>query len=310
MNRITLVLATSLLAVGLLAGADWRQFRGTDNNPVSEEPVPERFDLATGENVAWNVPLVGRGPSSPIIVGDQVIVTVLQRLAARPAARAGGGHGLGPTELAPTVLGDRSDAGQLLRRGGPAHAGQRRAARVRLLLVERPGVLRPRRQPAVAPRPGVRKPDHAKRRRHVLFAAGRRSDGHRPVGEPGGVVRRGHRHRLGRDPMANRAGPFGHLVVADLASRQNARRRRGPPGRPRSSLGPRPANRQAALAIRRRVSHDFLAGGPRRPGVLARLGTGRHRVRRGGGPVAAPVAPSADGSRQRQPRDRSAAGRT
>ncbi|MCX7425946.1 MAG: PQQ-binding-like beta-propeller repeat protein [Planctomycetia bacterium] len=75
MKRITLVLATSLLAVGLLAGADWRQFRGTDNNPVSEEPAPERFDLATGENVAWNVPLVGRGPSSPIVVGNQVIVT-------------------------------------------------------------------------------------------------------------------------------------------------------------------------------------------------------------------------------------------
>lgn len=66
------VLMTALVAVA--GGADWRQFRGTDNSGRSDETnLPKSFDDA--QNVAWKIPLPGRGPSSPIVVGDQVLVT-------------------------------------------------------------------------------------------------------------------------------------------------------------------------------------------------------------------------------------------
>jgi len=68
----------AIFAVGvcLLAGADWMQFRGTDNTSVStEEGLPKDFDAATGRNVAWKIDLPGRGPSGPIVVAGRVIVT-------------------------------------------------------------------------------------------------------------------------------------------------------------------------------------------------------------------------------------------
>jgi outer membrane protein assembly factor BamB len=54
--------------------SDWLQFRGTDNRSVSnDEGLPKTFQ--DGENVAWKAPLPGRGPSSPLIVGESVVVT-------------------------------------------------------------------------------------------------------------------------------------------------------------------------------------------------------------------------------------------
>ncbi|MDX1969133.1 MAG: PQQ-binding-like beta-propeller repeat protein [Planctomycetaceae bacterium] len=52
--------------------ADWRQFRGNLATGVAAATdVAKAADL----EVAWSVPLVGRGLSSPIIVGDRVFVT-------------------------------------------------------------------------------------------------------------------------------------------------------------------------------------------------------------------------------------------
>jgi outer membrane protein assembly factor BamB len=63
-----------LAAVCLFCGADWLQFRGTDNNPASDQKdLPTQF--GPGKNVAWKAPLPGRGPSSPIVVGGRVVVT-------------------------------------------------------------------------------------------------------------------------------------------------------------------------------------------------------------------------------------------
>lgn len=64
----------ALTAVALLTGSDWRQFRGTDNRSVSNEKgLPTEF--GDGKNVAWKVPLPGRGASSPIVVDGSVVVT-------------------------------------------------------------------------------------------------------------------------------------------------------------------------------------------------------------------------------------------
>ena len=71
----TAIRATSIIAmVCLFSGGDWLQFRGTDCNSVSDEKdLPLTVDPA--KNVAWKAPLPGRGPSSPIVIGNRVVVT-------------------------------------------------------------------------------------------------------------------------------------------------------------------------------------------------------------------------------------------
>jgi outer membrane protein assembly factor BamB len=60
-------------AMGLIA-ADWRQFRGNDSTGIAAaEPLPVQF--GPKENLAWKVPLPGRGPSSPLVIDGHVIVT-------------------------------------------------------------------------------------------------------------------------------------------------------------------------------------------------------------------------------------------
>lgn len=67
-------LSLAAVAVGLFAGADWTHFRGNDTNSVSpEKNLPVTF--GPGKNVAWKVPLPGRGPSGPIAVAGRVVVT-------------------------------------------------------------------------------------------------------------------------------------------------------------------------------------------------------------------------------------------
>jgi outer membrane protein assembly factor BamB len=67
-------LTVAAAAVCLFAGGDWLHFRGTDTNSVSDEKnLPVTF--ADDKNVAWKVPLPGRGPSSPIVVAGRVVVT-------------------------------------------------------------------------------------------------------------------------------------------------------------------------------------------------------------------------------------------
>ena len=65
----------ALIALSFL-GADWLQFRN-DGRATSEGSPPAEWSIKPGElkNIAWQVDLEGRGPSSPIVVGDQVIVT-------------------------------------------------------------------------------------------------------------------------------------------------------------------------------------------------------------------------------------------
>ncbi len=71
----TVVAAVAVaLAPGLLLAADWPQFRGPHSNSVSSDVQPP-VTWSESENVAWKVELPGRGPASPIVVGDRVVVT-------------------------------------------------------------------------------------------------------------------------------------------------------------------------------------------------------------------------------------------
>ena len=67
-------LTLAAIAVCCFGGGDWSHFRGNDTNSVSHEKnLPVTFDEET--NVAWKVPLPGRGPSGPIVVDGHVVVT-------------------------------------------------------------------------------------------------------------------------------------------------------------------------------------------------------------------------------------------
>ncbi len=66
-----------LIAFSICAQAhadDWTQFRGTGGTSNAAGAVIP-IKIAESNNVKWDVELPGKGPSSPIVIGDQVIVT-------------------------------------------------------------------------------------------------------------------------------------------------------------------------------------------------------------------------------------------
>lgn len=66
--------ALVVLAVPLLAGADWMRFRGPDANGISDDKgLPVQW--GEKENVVWKTPLPGAGSSSPITLGDKIFLT-------------------------------------------------------------------------------------------------------------------------------------------------------------------------------------------------------------------------------------------
>ncbi len=73
MRRIALtVLLISIIIP--LGGADWMRFRGPGATGLAlDAKVPTKLDAK--KHIAWKADLPGRGLSSPIIVGDRVIVT-------------------------------------------------------------------------------------------------------------------------------------------------------------------------------------------------------------------------------------------
>ena len=71
---LSLAVALMTAATQPAARADWTQFRGGDSSgAIPEDVLPSR--LEPKKNIAWELPLPGRGLSSPIIVGDRLFVT-------------------------------------------------------------------------------------------------------------------------------------------------------------------------------------------------------------------------------------------
>jgi outer membrane protein assembly factor BamB len=79
-----LVPAFGIFAVSIAAfsqAADWPQFRGpTGLNYTEEKGLPLKWDAKTGENIRWKaaLPKSDNAYSSPIVVGDKVVVTTVQ----------------------------------------------------------------------------------------------------------------------------------------------------------------------------------------------------------------------------------------
>jgi outer membrane protein assembly factor BamB len=57
----------------LVQGGDWPQFRGPNNSGIAESQAPSEWSI--DKNLTWKEKIPGYGWSSPIIVGDKIIVT-------------------------------------------------------------------------------------------------------------------------------------------------------------------------------------------------------------------------------------------
>jgi outer membrane protein assembly factor BamB len=69
-------LAAALLCVALQAAADnWPQFRGAGARGLNEtRPLPTGWNLETGANVRWQMPIPGLAHASPIVWGQRVYI--------------------------------------------------------------------------------------------------------------------------------------------------------------------------------------------------------------------------------------------
>lgn len=74
MRNSTYPIAAILFCYATVSVADWPQFRGPSTQGVTTaEALP--LEWSQKENVAWRLPLPGKGWSSPIVVGDTIYVT-------------------------------------------------------------------------------------------------------------------------------------------------------------------------------------------------------------------------------------------
>jgi outer membrane protein assembly factor BamB len=66
-----------LLSHASWAWCDWPQFRGGSYGGIAAVKTlpPLEWNAKEGQNIAWTAELPGRGPSSPIVIGNQVFVT-------------------------------------------------------------------------------------------------------------------------------------------------------------------------------------------------------------------------------------------
>ena len=73
------IIAAALLLLATIPASsfaeDWRGFRGNDGSGISREDVPVPASWSTTENLRWSIDLPGPGSSSPIVVGERVLVT-------------------------------------------------------------------------------------------------------------------------------------------------------------------------------------------------------------------------------------------
>ena len=88
------LVAASTAALAFLAAsadADWPQFRGADGRAIaSDQDLPDRWDVETGENILWRQSIDGLAHSSPIVWGERVYVTTA---IAEPGTEVGFGTG-------------------------------------------------------------------------------------------------------------------------------------------------------------------------------------------------------------------------
>ncbi|MDZ4820406.1 MAG: PQQ-binding-like beta-propeller repeat protein [Planctomycetota bacterium] len=73
--RLAISTLAAIFVLTTVGHADWRSFRNGGTGELVAQNPPIKWDVKTGENVAWKTALPGKGVSSPIVVGDKVFVT-------------------------------------------------------------------------------------------------------------------------------------------------------------------------------------------------------------------------------------------
>ncbi len=77
LTRQSLTAMVVVLWCAAAAGADdnWPQFRGRGAAGIGSGSPPTRWNVDTGENIQWKMPIAGLAHSSPIVWGDRVYLT-------------------------------------------------------------------------------------------------------------------------------------------------------------------------------------------------------------------------------------------
>lgn len=75
MRSFIATIALCLTASSTLSAADWLQWRGPNHNNVAAAGQTVPTTWSTSQNVVWKVDVPGRGHSSPIVVGDLIVLT-------------------------------------------------------------------------------------------------------------------------------------------------------------------------------------------------------------------------------------------
>ena len=75
MQPLITTLTLCLMSASLLTAAEWTQWRGTAGNNIAEAGQDIPTTWSTTQNVVWKVSVPGRGHSSPIVVGNVIVLT-------------------------------------------------------------------------------------------------------------------------------------------------------------------------------------------------------------------------------------------
>ncbi|HXE54447.1 MAG TPA: PQQ-binding-like beta-propeller repeat protein [Tepidisphaeraceae bacterium] len=76
--------ATARLNAAVGESANWPSFRGAGASGMASADLPEKWDVATGENVRWKCPIEGLGHSGPVVWGSKVFVLTAANGEAQP----------------------------------------------------------------------------------------------------------------------------------------------------------------------------------------------------------------------------------
>src|ERR1043166_6704968 len=89
-SRFTFTLFAFSLSLGTVLATDWPGFRGSNGGTASDKNVTT--DVSR-DNMLWKIRLPGAGTSSPIVIGDKIIVTCNAGYGTSISKGMGGGGG-------------------------------------------------------------------------------------------------------------------------------------------------------------------------------------------------------------------------
>lgn len=75
MKTLIAFVAFTLVSSSITSAGDWTQWRGPTGNSVAEPGQTVPTSWSSSQNVVWKVDVPGRGHSSPIVIGDLIVLT-------------------------------------------------------------------------------------------------------------------------------------------------------------------------------------------------------------------------------------------